>query len=236
MKITVINGNARHGSTWHCVDLLVQELAKQGEIEMTEFTLPKDMPHFCNGCFSCFYRGESTCPHATSMSPIITALEAADLILIASPVYALDVTGQLKALLDHLCFMWLSHRPNPKMFNKVGLTITTTAGAGLSHTTKTMKNSLTFWGVKKIFSIKNAVSASKWDEVPEKKLNKMTRDIEALAKKVDKAVKNINKVPSPFFRKFFFTIMSGMMKKNTWNLTDRKHWETNGWLSGSKPF
>jgi len=49
MKITVINGNMRRGSTWHTMDLIRQELAKYDETEVTEFFLPKDMPHFCIG-------------------------------------------------------------------------------------------------------------------------------------------------------------------------------------------
>ena len=236
MKIAVINGNARHGSTWHCMDLLKQELSRLGEIEVMEFTMPRDMPHFCNGCFSCFSNGESTCPHADHVSPIVTALEEADLVVLTSPVYALDVSGQLKAMLDHLCFMWLSHRPNPKMFNKVGLTLSTTAGAGLSHTTKTMQNSLKFWGVKKRFSLKEAVSAMKWDEIPLKKQTKIKRDVEIMAKKVTKTVNNIHQVPSPLLRSFMFMVMKQMMKKNTWNPTDKNHWESQGWLSGNKPF
>ena len=31
-------------------------------------------------------------------------------------------------------------------------------------------------------------------------------------------------------------MMSGMMKKNDYNLTDRNHWENQGWLNGAKPF
>lgn len=236
MKITVINGNARHGSTWHCVDLLTQELSRLGEIEVMEFTMPRDMPHFCNGCFSCFSNGESTCPHADHISPIVTALEEADLIVLTSPVYGMDVTGQLKAMLDHLCFMWLSHRPNPKMFNRVGLTLSTTAGAGLSHTTKTMQNSLKFWGVKKQFSLKEAVAAMKWEEVPLKKQAMIKRDIEIMAKKVTKTVNNIHQAPSPIFRSFMFMVMKQMMKKNKWNPTDKNYWESQGWLSGNKPF
>jgi len=124
MKITVINGNMRRGSTWHTMDLIRQELAKYDETEVTEFFLPKDMPHFCNGCYSCFYNGEDTCPHASYIKPIAEAITESDLIVLTSPVYGFDVSGQMKALIDHLCFMWMSHRPNPKMFNKVGLTVT----------------------------------------------------------------------------------------------------------------
>jgi hypothetical protein len=51
MKITVVNATAAtealalHGFG-------AEELAKYGEVQTAEFFLPKDMPHFCNGCFS----------------------------------------------------------------------------------------------------------------------------------------------------------------------------------------
>lgn len=57
-----------------------------------------------------------------------------------------------------------------------------------------------------------------------------------LARKIVKAAKNIDSLPKPIFRSFMFLLMKGMMKKNTWNPNDRKHWENQGWLSGGKPF
>ena len=236
MKITVINGNMHHGSTWHCKDLLVQKISERVPTQVTEFYLPKDLPHFCSGCFSCFVNGEETCPHRDFILPIVTALEDADLVILTSPVYGLDVSGQLKALLDHLCFMWLSHRPNPKMFNTVGISFTTTAGAGLSHTTKTMQNSLKFWGVKKRFASKQAVAALKWSDITDKKRRQIEQNMEKLAPKATQAVAEIEHRRSPIFRKFMFSVMKKMMKNNGWNPKDREFWEANGWLSGSKPF
>jgi multimeric flavodoxin WrbA len=230
MKITILYGNARKGSTWHCMDLLKQALSQNGELEVTEFTLPRDMPSFCNGCFSCFMNGEHTCPHAASVQPIAKALLEADVIALTSSVYAMDVTGQMKAMLDHLCYLWMSHRPDPKMFNKIGVTIVTTAGAGLGHTTKTLRSSLRFWGVKRTYSYRNAVSAMRWTDVPEKKQARIRRDMNALAKRIAKAAADPGRLPAPLFRSFFFKIMTGMMKKNTWNLRDRKHWEDHEWL------
>ena len=108
MKITIINGNQRHGSTWNCRELFLRELSRHEDLKIKEFTLPKDLPLFCAGCFSCFSNGEQTCPHSESVSPIVAALEEADLVIFTSPVYAMDVSGPMKSLLDHLCFMWMS--------------------------------------------------------------------------------------------------------------------------------
>lgn len=236
MRITIINGNMRHGSTWHCLDLIIQELSKYDEIEKTEFKLPNDLPDFCRGCFSCFLNGEHTCPHASSVTPIVEAILDADLIILSSPVYGLDVTGQMKAFIDHLCYMWISHRPNPKMFNKIGLTVTTTAGAGLNHTTKTLRNSLKFWCIKKTFSFKKAVAALKWSDVSEKKQAQIKKETRRLAKKLAKSIKNVKRLPNPLFRSLMFKMMSGAMKNKDWNQTDKNHWEAQGWLSGVKPF
>jgi len=233
MKVTIINGNTRHGSTWNCKELFKQELSKYGEVEAKEFSLPKDMPHLCNGCFSCFYNGEHTCPHSSAVTPIIDAMLDADVIVLTSPVYAMDVTGQMKALLDHLCFMWFSHRPNPRMFNKVALTISTTAGAGLSHTTKTMKNSLNFWGVKRVYTYQKKASAMKWEDVSEKKMAEIKKEMASMARKINKSVTNIDKVSESLFRKILFHMMKGMHSKNTWNPYDRKHWENQGWIENN---
>lgn len=194
------------------------------------------MPHFCNGCFSCIVNGEQTCPHSADMFAIVNAITESDVVILTSPVYAMDISGQLKALLDHMCFLWISHRPDPRMFNKVGVTISTTAGVGLSHATKTMRNSLTFWGVKKIYSFKFPVSAMRWTDISEKKQLKIRKNAVILAKQITESVKNADKLPQPIFRKFFFKAMTGMMKKNTWNLCDRNYWEQHGWLNGTNPF
>ncbi|OQB14757.1 MAG: Iron-sulfur flavoprotein [Firmicutes bacterium ADurb.Bin193] len=230
MKITVIYGNTRRGSTWHCADLIVRELSRHTKTEVTEFYLPKDMPHFCCGCFSCFYSGEHTCPHYQSVHPIAGALLRADLIILTSPVYAMNISGALKAMLDHLCYMWLSHRPDPRMFDKIALTVSTTAGAGLKSATETMRNSLKFWGVKRIFSYTGISSASEWDEVSPEKLEKIKKQTAAVAKRIAKAAENIGKLRPPLFRTVFFAMMAGMMKKNTWNPYDKKHWVDNRWL------
>ena len=235
MKVTVINGNARHGSTWHSTDAVVQELMRCGSVEKTEFFLPRDMPHFCAGCYSCFYKGEQACPHAQSVQPIAQSILDADVVILTSSVYAMDVTGQMKALLDHLCYMWMSHRPNPRMFGKVGLAVATTAGAGLGHTMKTMRSSLNFWGAARVLSCKVAVSAMKWSDVTEKKKERIQKNAKKLARKITGYVERGDGLRAPLFRSFFMTIMKGMMSKNTWNPRDRHHWEDHGWIKGQQP-
>ncbi len=230
MKVLTIYGNMRHGSTWNAVQLVINALAASVPLENREFVLPRDMDQFCNGCFTCLFKGEDFCPHAKSVAPIAAALMEADLILLASPTYAMDVSGQMKALLDHLCYQWISHRPDPRMFEKAGLSVVTTAGAGKGHTAKTMNNSLRFWGVKRIFTFKAAVGASKWSDVKPEKRRKMTKQADKLARRIIKTVENMRRLPAPLIRTVLFNAMKGMMKKNTWNPVDKAHWVAQGWV------
>ncbi len=230
MKVVTIYGNMRHGSTWNAAQLVLNALAARGPLENREFFLPRDMDDFCNGCFTCFFKGEAFCPHADSVAPIAAALMEADLIILASPTYALDVSGQMKALLDHLCYQWISHRPDPRMFAKTGLSVVTTAGAGKGHTAKTLNSSLRFWGLKRIFTFKTSVSASKWSEVKPEKQRKMAKQADILARRMLKTLENMQRLPAPLIRTVMFNAMKGMMKKNTWNPVDKAHWVAQGWV------
>lgn len=236
MKITLINGNMRHGSTWHVSDLVIAALGHHGEQQITEFCLPRDLPHFCNGCYSCFLHGEQTCPHAEYVKPIVDSLLASDLIVLTSPVYGLDVTGQMKAFIDHLCYLWISHRPEEAMFQKLGLVISTTAGIGAVRTSKTMQLCLKYWGIPKIYTLASAVSAMSWEDIPAPKRAMLEKKARAIASRILRAQEHPGLLRKPLFRSLLFSLMAASQKKNGWNPTDRKHWEKRGWLDGVRPF
>ena len=116
MKIVVINGTEIKGCTYQIKEAFLSVLREGNEI--TEFYLPKDLPHFCNGCKTCFFKDENLCPHEAYTMPIWNAILKADLLVFSAPVYALRVPAQMKALLDHFCCHWMVHRPDKVMFTK----------------------------------------------------------------------------------------------------------------------
>ena len=97
MKIVIIHGQSHKGSTYH----VAHELAEKTGGEITEFFLPRDFGEFCTGCNACFYGSEADCPHAGKLAPITAAMDAADVIILASPVYVFHATGAMKVFLDH---------------------------------------------------------------------------------------------------------------------------------------
>lgn len=224
-----------NSSTYNFIKTFLENL--EGEKGITEFFLPKDMPNSCIGCSQCFGKGEDKCPHFESVNPIVTSLEDADIIVLASPVYVFNVTGQMKTFLDHLAYRWYSHRPHPNMFNKVGIAFSTTAGAGLGQTLKTLTTQLNFWGTKRIFKFGQVVNGVEWNDIPQKIKINANKKLIKLAKKVSKTVKKIDRIPPRPFTVMFYYIMK-MMSKSEWRVgtIDNDYWIKNGWLDKKKPW
>ena len=129
MDITIIHGQSHKGSTFHITDMMKQNLTDDDTV-IHEYFMPKDAPDFCIGCFNCIQKGEIYCPHADKVQEIVASMCLSEVIIIDSPNYCFEMTGQLKTLFDHMAYMWLSHRPRKQMFTKVGIVVSTAAGAG----------------------------------------------------------------------------------------------------------
>ena len=237
MKVVVIYSNERKGSTYNCVKIFKSELQKYTEVEFTEFYLTKDLPELCIGCFTCFSKGEDKCPHAKYAQPIVKALLECDGFILASPVYACDLSGAMKAFFDHLCYMWVTHRPAEEMFKKVGMAITTTAGAGARTSLKSLKKSPRYWCVKKVLGYKAAVAAAKWEEIKPAKQEKIVKALQKRAKQFVTAIEKPGR--SPFITKVMFRLIGKMVsgyKPGDFLYRDTKYWKDKGWPDVTKPF
>ena len=237
MKIVVINGSMRKGSTYHYTHMVIDQLSKDHSIELSEYFLPKDLPNFCMGCYSCIVKGEEKCPHINHTSIIQKSLDETDLIILTSPVYVFDVSGQMKSFLDHFAFQWMSHRPNPKMFHKIGLGVCTAAGAGMKPTLKTMTRNLKWWGVGKVYGLTKAVMASSFTEIPIKIRVSMENKAQKTPKKINRIYSNINRIKPTFISKFLFNIMKlGKSGHPEWNQLDYDYWKNNNLFGRIKPW
>ena len=227
MNIVVINGQNHKGSTWHTGNLLINSFS--GGNEITEFFLPKDLNHFCMGCFSCL-KDLSICPFYEEKKTIADAMEEADILILTSPNYCMLPSAPMKAFIDLFYQYWIPHRPQNSMFHKKAVVISTTAGMGAGRVCSQLKRALAYWGIPYIKTYAVAVQASSWKEVKDKKKKKITADMKQLAKTVEKA--NPGK-PSLYIR-LMFNLMAGVKKK--WNDSEADHWEEYGWLDGKKPW
>ncbi len=228
MKTVIIHGQSHDGTTCH----IARKTAEKIGGETTEFFLPKDFGEFCCGCIQCFKNSETKCPHSEKLSPITKAIDEADVIILASPVYVFHATGAMKSLLDHYGWRWMAHRPDGRMFKKQGVCISTAAGAGMRSTNKDMAHSLFYWGVAKIYKYGIGVAAVDWNKVSEKKKQKIEKATSSIANKIRK---RNGKVKPGIKTKGFFNIMR-LAQKNGWNKADVIYWKEKGWLNKARPW
>lgn len=228
MKVTIIHGQSHKGSTCHIARMLAEKL----EGEITEFFLPKDFNSFCVGCTNCFGKDEKLCPHYGKLKIITEAMDRADVIILASPVYVYHATGAMKAFLDHYGYRWMVHRPEEKMFHKQAVCISTAAGAGMKSTNKDMADSTFFWGVARTYQYGVAVLETSWDRVSMKVKRRIEKKTTALARKI---TKNQGRVKPSVKTRAFFEVMR-LMQKNGFNEADADYWKAKGWTGKKRPW
>lgn len=230
MKIVVVNGQNHQGSTYHIGKMLTEHI--KGEKTIREFFLPRDLEHFCIGCYSCV-EDETKCPYYEEKHIIMEEIEKADLLIFTTPNYCMAPSAPMKAFMDLTFTYWFSHKPRQCMFEKRAVVISTTAGAGANTAIRPVKRMLFYWGVPCIKTYGIGVQAMNWAGVSEKKKAKISRDID----KLEQSLLKKKKPRVPFSSKFMFCMM-GKMQKAGWGsgLTERKYWEEQGWLSGKRPW
>lgn len=228
IKVTIIHGQNHKGSTYHIAKQLAEKLS--GEVK--EFFLPRDFDLFCVGCTNCFGKNEYLCPHYERLKPITEALDEADVIILASPVYVYHATGAMKALLDHYGYRWMVHRPEEKMFRKQAVCISTAAGAGMKSTNKDMADSLYFWGVGRIYRYGVAVRETSYERVNEKIKAAIDRKTTGLAEKIKAGY---GRVRPGIKTKAFFYLMRIAQKKG-FNEADAVYWKEKGWTGKTRPW
>lgn len=233
MKLTVIYGQSHRGVTYTMTRAVLDKLMAEGD-ELTEFFLPKDGPDFCVGCNSCFLRGEAHCPEAERVQPIMRAVEDADILMLASPNYCMEMSGAMKNLLDHFAYRWVTHRPHPSMFGKVGLVLSSSAGVPPLGTVKSLARQLRWLCVPTVYRFPFVSSAMTVADLSEKKRRELDRKAETLARKLRRAAERRH---VGLRTRLSFLLFRGMQKgESTWNPTDRDWWVEQGWLAGKKPW
>ncbi len=231
MKITMIHGQNHKGTTYHTGRKLALKLTDEENIR--EFFLHKDLPHFCVGCAVCFTLDEKLCPHYEYVKPLADALDEADVIIFTTPVYAYHCTGAMKALLDHLAYRYMLHRPSPSMFSKIGVCIATAAGSGFKTACKDIADSMFYWGVPKIYQYGLAVYTHKYETLEDKYLIKIEKDTDALAAKIKK---DCGRVSPGLKTKAFFALARMLNFREDWSKADVEYWEKMGWRTGKNPW
>ena len=116
MKVIGVNGSPR--KTWNTATLLGKALegaASRGA--QTEIVHLYDLDY--KGCVSCFAcktpggRSYGHCARQDGLTPLLGQIEAADGLILASPVYYGTVTGEMRSFMERLFFPWMTYTDPP---------------------------------------------------------------------------------------------------------------------------
>ena len=212
MKYLIINGSPRKKNTWAMVKRAKEIL---GDSEFEKIQLMKEKIPMCNGCFKCIMEGEDKCPHHDYISKIIEKLREADGLIIASPVYAMNVTALLKNFFDHTAYLY--HRP--EFFDKKALVFVSTAGAGHKDVAKYIDETLRHWGFNKVY--KAAIACGGKEHLETKEIDKATEEF--------KKDMESNKLHNPKFMDIvFYNVWRAMAVCEDPLEADAEYWKETG--------
>lgn len=101
-KIVILNGSPRrNGNTSALVQKFTEGTESVGNT-VTEFFLDKMDIHGCKGCFGGHSSRECPCVQKDDMSKIYPVVKECDVIVLATPLYYWNMSGQIRTAIDRL--------------------------------------------------------------------------------------------------------------------------------------
>ena len=124
----------RHGNTEKLLDAFLDG-AKNGGADIGKVVL-KELPYSpCRGCNACHKTG--TCIVEDAAIPVLERILAVDCVAVASPIYSMGITAELKGFIDRSQYLWAQkfilktrYVPHDEIHRHKGIFIST---AGLSY-------------------------------------------------------------------------------------------------------
>lgn len=121
MYVVAINGSPR--KNWNTAILLNKALegaaAKNASTELIHLY---DLNFKgCVSCFACKQRGGKSygkCAYKDDLTSVLEKIEAADAIILGSPIYFSDVTGEMRSFIERLLFQYLVYDENYSSLNR----------------------------------------------------------------------------------------------------------------------
>jgi multimeric flavodoxin WrbA len=141
MRLVAINGSPHgaSGGTARIAEWLFAACAAEG-VTIERFQLAGLRVENCRGCGTCMRAGR--CVIDDDVPPIHAALQAADLVVLASPTYVFHVSGLMKTFIDRTAALF--HRP--PLEGKYAAVVTSSAGMGESEVIRYLGNCLQVLG------------------------------------------------------------------------------------------
>ncbi len=219
--IVAVNGSphAGIGNTAMMLEMLRHPLAEEG-LALEVIHLGEHAVDYCVGCGVCMEKGR--CWIQDDHAGIVERLLAADGVILASPVYFLQVTAQMKTFLDRsLAF---GHKPQPRW--KPGLAVSVSAGYGETQTAEYLGNLLRVFGAFSVGRL-TALAAGPGEFLGRPAVEARARN---LARDLAQAVKEKRRYPATDSDLVFYRFMGALVREHRDSVmkNDFEHWEEHG--------
>ncbi|MBQ3513909.1 MAG: flavodoxin family protein, partial [Lachnospiraceae bacterium] len=99
MRIVIINGSHRkNGATALILNEMYRQLKKYSDVDVQMIHVADLELKYCVGCASCYKTG--ACIYKDDIENLSLSIAEADGVILGSPTYASNVSGQMKVIID----------------------------------------------------------------------------------------------------------------------------------------
>lgn len=234
MKVCVVIGSPRKGDSFNVCREVEKEISTyESNIEFEYIFLNQYNIKECRGCSLCFVKNEKYCPAKDDdINLIKEKLLNCDGIIFASPVYAYNITAQMKKFIDRMSYLF--HRQ--ELVEKPALIVVTTDGGGSSTVYKYLKMTLAGWGMDVIgnvqiisplyFKDRNLENVFQYNK---KYYEKNHNKVVSISSKLYSRIKSSKRKIPTFYDIFIFNCLRS---KTYTSSADRSYWNEKGWIDG----
>ncbi|MBQ6887748.1 MAG: flavodoxin family protein [Lachnospiraceae bacterium] len=142
MKIVIVNGsNRKNGATALILTEMYWQLKKYTNVDVQLFHVADLELKYCVGCGSCYKTGK--CIYKDDLENLSFCIENADGIILGSPTYASNVSGQTKVIIDRGHFVM-----EQLLYGKYAISVATYENYGGRDTVKVLNKLLSYSGAK----------------------------------------------------------------------------------------
>lgn len=227
-KAVAVNGSPHegYGNTSILLAMLKEHLAQE-DFELEEVFLGRHHIEYCAGCAVCLEKG--ACWIRDDHKGVVQKLLEADAVILASPVYFRQVTGQMKTFLDRS--LGYGHRPRGTW--KPGLAVSVSAGWGETDVAQYLSRMLGVYGafaVGQLTAIGVGPGAFWGREAIEARAGDLGRDLA-------RAVKEGRRYPPTDRDLDYWNFMGGLIKEHRdFMKADYEHWQKLGILDSVEAY
>ncbi len=219
------SGYGENSKTLKLLDNIMNNVKNLNREEYTiDIYTPKNsnIKH-CISCNKCFKFGKCSIEKNEDMKIIKEKMLEADLIILGSPVYAHNVSGDMKVFLDRISY-WMHTMP---LAGKIGIILVTSGGNGINYVNNYLYKVMSYLGISVVDSIAFPVYDIKYLQSGDFK----SKEINDIAINIGDYLFNRKKVQSNDVLEKIFKYMQKEMLDIAKIDIDNKGEEYNYWLN-----